>query len=130
MTRADRVHSTPRTDSSSNNVADPVYAAIGKHREAMREFSEVLRVLVPGTNNPDPEKEKKYGDRENRATDRLVTTTPTTLQGLLALVTYVNSVSDGRDRVDGRHDSCFDESLYAVLANVEKFLVEQIGRAA
>ena len=50
------------------------------------------------------------------------------MRGLLALVTYVNTVSDGRERC-GKNDNCFDESLYDVLAGAEKILAEQIGRA-
>ena len=130
MTKAVSHLSTPPLNTSENNITDPVYAAIEKHRRAMREFAEVLRVLVPGTLSPDPKKADKYGNREIRATDRLVSTVPITMHGLLALVTYVNSVSDGRDRVDGRHDNCFDESLHDVLAIAERFLAEQIGRAA
>ncbi|KGT79394.1 hypothetical protein MA20_13385 [Bradyrhizobium japonicum] len=109
---------------------DPVFAAIEKHKKAMRELSEVLLDLVPGTLSPDPKKADKYGDREIRATERLVSTVPITMHGLLALVTYVNSVGDGRSRRDGRHDNCFDESLYDVLAIAERFLAEQGGRAA
>lgn len=71
MTRADRVLSTPPLNASSNNVTDPVYAAIEKHRKAQREYYEVLRVIVPGTCSPDPEKENKYGNRESVATNRL-----------------------------------------------------------
>ena len=105
-----------------------MFAAIERHRKAMREFSEALLDLVPGTHSPDPKKERKYSDRENRATDSLISTEPTTLLGLLALVSYVNSVSDGR--ASGKHDNCFDELLYGVLANAEKVLAEQIGRVA
>jgi hypothetical protein len=51
------------------------------------------------------------------------------MHGLLALVTYVNTVSDGRDR-RGKRDNCFEESLFDVLASVENFLTNQIGRSA
>jgi hypothetical protein len=111
-----------------STTKDPVFAAIEKHQKAMREFSTALKV-VPGTLDPDPKKEEKYSNREIRATDRLTSTKPTTLQGLLALVTYVNSVSDGRDR-RGKRDNCFDENFHDVLASVEKLLAEQIGRSA
>ena len=107
---------------------DPVFAAIEKHRIAMREFSQALKV-VPGTNDPDPKKEEKYGNRENGATAHLASTPPTTLHGLLALVTYINEVSSGKF-YRGRRDNVFDESLYDVLAGAEKLLAEQIGRAA
>ena len=111
-----------------STTKDPVFAAIEKHRKAMQEFSQALKV-VPGTNSPDPKKEDKYGNRENRATGRLASTAPTTLHGLLALVTYINGVSSGKFR-RGRRDNVFDERLYDVLAGAEKFLAGQIGRAA
>jgi hypothetical protein len=112
-----------------SSTKDPVYAEIEKHQKAIREFYQSLKV-VPGTLSPDPKKEGKYGNRELRATDRLASTVPTTMHGLLALVTYVNAVSDGRDRVGNKRDNCFEESLFDVLASVEKLLAEQIGRAA
>ena len=105
---------------------DPVFAAIEQHREAALEFCRALKPVAWNNGDPDPKKEKKYGDRENAAQDRLTSTAPTTLQGLLALVTYVNGVASGR------RDNTFNEpeSLYGVLASAEKILSEQIGRSA
>ena len=40
--------------------------ARAKHQIAMKEIYQALKV-VPGTLNPDPKKEKKYGDREATA---------------------------------------------------------------
>jgi hypothetical protein len=110
---------------------DPIFAAIENHRIAMREFYKALKV-VPGTLDPDPKKEAKYGDREARARDRLTSMAPTTLQGLLALATYINGVTNGPLSPYGKPDNTFGEShnLFDVLANAEKVLAEQIGRAA
>ena len=57
----------------------------------------------------------------------MTSTVPTTLRGLLVLVTCINSVSDGRASSRGLRDNCFGEpeSLYGVLASVEKLLAEQ-----
>jgi hypothetical protein len=114
-----------------STTKDPVFAAIEKHRIAMTEYYKALKPLARNNGEPDPRKEKKYGEREIRAIDRLTSTAPTTLQGLLALVTYINGVSNG-EFSSGKHDNSFDESesLYSVLANAEKVLAEQIGRAA
>jgi hypothetical protein len=114
-----------------STTKDPVFAAIEKHRTAMKELAQALRT-VPGTLGPDSKKEKKYGDREWSARDELTSTVPTTLQGLLALVAYVNGVTSGKLSPYGKPDNAFEESesLYAVLAGAEKLLAEQIGRAA
>jgi hypothetical protein len=110
---------------------DPVFAAIERHQKAMRELQQALKT-VSGTLGPDPKKEKKFGDREWAVRDELTATVPTTLQGLLALVTYVNGVTSGKLSPHGKPDNTFEESesLYAVLAGAEKLLAEQIGRAA
>jgi hypothetical protein len=110
---------------------DPIYLAIEQHRNAALEFSQALKPLARNNGDPDPKKEKKYGDRENEAIDRLTATAPTTLKGLLALVSYVNGVAGGKFS-SGRRDNTFDEpeSLYGVLASAEKILSEQIGRSA
>ena len=120
-----------RAKKQTTTKDDPVFAAIEKHRIAMKEYYEALKPVARNNGEPDPKKEKKYGDREIRAIERLTSTAPTTLQGLLALVTYINGVSNGEFSSGGGHDNSFDESesLYSVLANAEKLLAEQIGRA-
>ncbi|MGY3609695.1 MULTISPECIES: hypothetical protein [unclassified Bradyrhizobium] len=45
---------------------DPVFAAIERHRRAAREYREAL-VIEDGALDPDPEKQEKYGHRENKA---------------------------------------------------------------
>jgi hypothetical protein len=106
-----------------------VFAAIEKHRIAMKELDKALEE-VPGTFNPDPKKEKKFANRELDARDELVSTVPTTLHGLLAVVTYVVGVTNGPLSPSGKADNTFEEpeSLCAVLAGAEKILAEQIGR--
>lgn len=81
--------------------------------------------------DPDPKKANKYGDRERDARDELPETAPTTLQGLLALLTYINGVTRGEFSPSGRPDNAFETSdnLMDVLAGAEKFLAKQIGRA-
>ncbi|KRR11303.1 hypothetical protein CQ12_05620 [Bradyrhizobium jicamae] len=108
-----------------------MFAAIEKHQKAMRELQEALK-MVQGTLGPDPKKEKKYGDLEWTARAELTSTAPTTLQGLLALFTYINGVTNGPLSPYGKRDNTFEEfeSLTVVLANAEELLSEQIGRAA
>jgi hypothetical protein len=119
-----------RAKKQNTTKDDPVFAAIENHRRAMVEFYKALKV-VPGTNSPDPKKEAKYGDREARAQDKLTSTTPTTLGGLLALVRYINGVSNGPLSPSGKPDNAFElsESLFDVLASAETVLAEAIGRA-
>jgi hypothetical protein len=89
--------------------ADPIFALIEKHKEANAEFYDALEI-VPGTHSPDPEKERFYGDREYEARYELTATTPTTLKGLLAVLSYVNDgLCDGRDTPSGKPDECFDD---------------------
>jgi hypothetical protein len=119
------------TAKKQTTTTDPVFAAIERHRKTMMELYQALEP-VTGTLCRDPKKEKKYGNREIAARDELTSTAPTTLQGLLALVTYVNGVTNGPLSPYGKPDNTFteSESLCDVLAGAEKVLAEQIGRAA
>ncbi|UEM10421.1 hypothetical protein J4G43_038075 [Bradyrhizobium barranii subsp. barranii] len=114
-----------------NTTTDPVYAAIEKHQKAMRELYQGLKT-APGTLGPDPKIEKKCLNREGKTRDDLTSTAPTTLQGLLALVAYVNGVKSGKLSPYGKPDNTFEEpeTLYAVLASAEELLAEQVGRSA
>ncbi|MGO4513689.1 hypothetical protein CT676_42685 [Bradyrhizobium sp. MOS001] len=115
-----------------NTTTDPVYAAIEKHKKAMRELHVALRPVARNNGDRDPKKANKYGDREWDARDDLAETVPTTLQGLLTLLTYINGVTRGELSPSGRPDNAFETSdnLMDVLAGAEKLLAEQIGRHA
>ena len=91
---------------ASERKPDPVLALIEDHKKANAEYGEVCREVVPGTCSPDPEKEEQYGARETEVRDDLATTVPTTLEGLLAVLTYVEAVSEGKLTAEGRHDFC------------------------
>ena len=86
---------------------DPILQLVEDHKKANAEYTEVCREVVPGTCNADPEKEVQYGNREADVRHDLTTTVPTTLEGLLAVLTYVEAVSEGKLTAEGRHDFCF-----------------------
>lgn len=56
-------------------------------KKASADYSAAIRDLVPGTLDPDPEKEETFGDREAEVRHELATSVPTTLAGLLAVLT-------------------------------------------
>lgn len=81
-----------KTKTKNTTKDDPVFAAIENHQEAMVAFYKALKT-IPGTPDPDPKVVAKYGNREARAQDKLTSTAPKTLRGLLALVSYINGVT-------------------------------------
>ncbi|MBB4427978.1 hypothetical protein GGD66_006564 [Bradyrhizobium sp. CIR48] len=56
-------------------------------KKASADYSAAIRDLVTGTLDPDPEKEETFGDREAEVRHELATSVPTTLAGLLAVLT-------------------------------------------
>ena len=52
MTQADRVHSTPPL-----NTPDLIFKMIEDHKKVAAEYEAICRDVVPGTCDPDPEKE-------------------------------------------------------------------------
>ena len=164
MTRADRVHSTPPTNTpidttrrgflggtaaalaagTAVNVAalatirpaaaasDPIFALIEEHKKANADFYAALKV-VPGTLDPDPEKEELFGSREGEARWTLTSTAPTTLAGLLALLAYIEGVSDGSCSPNGKPDHVFhhaDDEVFNVLVNAREFLASYLNPRA
>ena len=111
---------------------DPVFAAIENHRKAMKELYEALKPVAWNKGDPDPKKASKYLSREHTVRDELTATAPTTLQGLLAVLSSINGVTNGPLSPYGKRDNTFEQSdtLMDVFANAEKLLAEQIGRAA
>lgn len=94
---------------AANRVSvDPILAAIETHQIASADYSAAICDVVPGTLDPDPIKEELFGDREAEARGELATSVPTTLAGLLHLLTYVEEVSDGKYSASGRRDNSFD----------------------
>ena len=61
--------------------------------------------------------------------DGLASTTPTTLQGLLALLIYINAVANGTLLPFGRPDNAFEGCLLTSSPTREDF-AEQIGSVA
>jgi hypothetical protein len=84
--------------------ADPIFAAIERHRKANLDFYAAL-VEVPGTLSPDPDLEDKYGTIESGARYALSETVPATLAGLAALFQYLRDVADGT--ATGSRDETF-----------------------
>jgi len=82
---------------------------------------------LPGTFSPDPEKEELYGNRESDARWDLATTVPTTLAGLLAVLKYVEGVSDGKFSPSGRRDNAFDEDLKTILISAQGCLAAHLN---
>ena|SRR5690348_3571412 len=91
---------------------DPIFELIEKHKKANAEFYDALEI-VPGTVSPGPEKERLYGDRELDARWELSTTTPKTIEGLLAVLSYVAGMLEGENTPSGKPDECFDIDEYA-----------------
>jgi hypothetical protein len=111
----------------SERKPDPVLALIEDHKKANAEYGEVCREVVPGTCSPDPEKEEQYGARETEVRDDLATTVPTTLEGILAVLTYVEAVSEGKLSAEGRRDNAFDDSLIDIIISAQDCLASHLG---
>jgi hypothetical protein len=120
-----------RAKQKSTTKHDPVFAAIEKHRKVMKELYEALKPVAWNNGDPDPKKANKYLSREHAVRDELTATAPTTLQGLLAVLTYINGVTNGPLSPYGKRDNTFEQSdtLMDVFANAEKLLADQLGRA-
>lgn len=102
---------------------DPIPALIEDHKKANAEYYAALEV-VPGTLSPDPEKEELYGDREIDARWTLTSTTPTTLTGLLTLLSYIEGMSEGSCAPLGKPDKVFEnnDDLMNVVAGARECL--------
>lgn len=88
--------------------------------------------VVPGTLSPDPEKEELYGDREIDARWTLTSTTPTTLTGLLTLLSYIEGMSEGTCAAVGRPDIAFEnkDDLMNVVAGARECLAAHLHSTA
>ncbi len=118
------------------STIDPVLKLIKEHKQANVDFYRALKT-VPGTCSPDPKKEAKYADREEKARRKLIATSPTTMSGLLQLFAYIEGVSNGQQSPNGKPDITFEvaEELMRVISGAlvylrGQFSGEQIGRAA
>lgn len=85
--------------------------------------------LVPGTLSSDPELEDRCGNAEAEARAELTNATPATLAGLLALLKYIEGVSDGPCSPNGKPDIAFEtpEDLMNVLVGARECLQAQFG---
>jgi hypothetical protein len=108
-------------------LPDPILALIEDHKKANVEYGEVCREVVPGTCSPDPKKEEQYADREAEVRDDLATTVPTTLEGLLAVLTYVEAVGEGKLSAEGRRDNAFDYNLMDIIISAQDCLASHLG---
>lgn len=107
--------------------ADPIFAAIEVHKRANAEYAEATKELFEDTLSPDPVKEEHFGDLERSACWDLSTTVPTTLAGLLALLTYVEDVGEGKYSSSGRPDNAFgEEELRNVIISARDCLRGQL----
>jgi hypothetical protein len=96
--------------------ADPIFDLIAGHKKASAELEVALSILVEGTLSPDPDQEALYGDKEYDARFDLATTVPTTLPGLLAVLSYVEDVHEGKYSASGRPDPAFaEDDLFNIL---------------
>lgn len=98
---------------------DPIFAAIEAHKTASADFETVLGEVVPGTLCPDPIKEELFGDREAEARRELATIVPTTMSGLLAMLTYIEDVSNGKYSLNGNPNNGFEEHLLNVVISAQ-----------
>jgi hypothetical protein len=96
--------------------ADPIFDLIAGHKKASAELEVALSILVEGTVSPDPDQELLYGGKEDSARWDLATTVPTTLPGLLAALSYVEDVHEGKHSASGRPDAAFaEDDLFNIL---------------
>ncbi|MCW1994797.1 hypothetical protein [Bradyrhizobium diazoefficiens] len=103
--------------------ADPIFAAIEDHKRANAEYAEATREVFEDTLSPDPVKEEHFGDLERSACWDLSNTVPTTLAGLLAVLTYVDDVAEGKHSSSGRPDNAFgEEELRNVIISTQDCL--------
>ncbi len=119
---------------------DPIFAAIEAHVRAYDEFIAVLDQLAiverAAWNAPRGQRraankryavaraaERRFGNLEGDAMDRLVETVPQTLQGAVAALRYV------RERFERRH-SLEEETLMALLGSIEQTIRRTLGAAS
>lgn len=88
---------------------DPIFEAIEQHKKANADYAEATKEVMADTLSPDPVKEDHFGDLEREACWNLSTTVPTSLPGLLAVLTYVGDVAEGKYSSSGRPDNAFGE---------------------
>ncbi len=115
---------------------DPIFAAIEAHIRAYDEFIAVLDELAivehAAWNAPRGQRraankryaaaraaERRFGDLEGDAMDRLVETVPQTMQGAVAVLRYI------RERFERRH-SLEEETLMALLGSIEQTMAWSI----
>ena len=111
--------------------ADLIFVAIEDHKRANAEYAEATNEVFEDTLSPDPVKEEHFGDLERSACWNLSNTVPTTLAGLLALLTYVVDVGDGKYSSSGRPDNAFgEEELRNVINCAQDFLTTHLTSAA
>jgi hypothetical protein len=117
---------------------DPIFAAIEAHVRAYDAFNAVLDDLAVaeraarnasrGAKRAANKRlaaahraERRFGDREDDAMDRLVATVPQTLQGAVAVLRYI------RERYERRHIMEEDE-LMVLLGSIEQAIGRALGQ--
>jgi hypothetical protein len=111
--------------------ADPIFAAIEAHREAMKAWDgalkawyrleETLRFQKPKPGIAEAEEHANaLDDRESDAAAELVATTPTTLAGALAVLRYVMGYYDGESETfpGQSHDLLDDEAFLSFVDGI------------
>jgi hypothetical protein len=105
--------------------ADPIFAAIERHREAWRAFTEDVAVAFDleeaGNKSVDADTlANARGDVAEDLKNALLETKPTTLAGALAVIRYVNSYySEPTDsRPVGYHELFEDEEYFTFLTTI------------
>ncbi len=113
---------------AADAVPDPIFNRIGAHKVANAEYDQALKVIVPGTVDPDPDKEKEFGERERDARWDLTTTVPTTLLGALTVLNYVENVSNGKYSSNGNPDAAFGkDNLMNIIVSTGDCLRNYLG---
>lgn len=121
---------TPASAGVTIQASDPVFSLIEKHRRAMVDYSDALLELPDGSLSPDPVREVIYGDQERAACSELTNTSPHTLPGLFALLSYVEGTSDGRYTPSGKGDGAFDDQLNDIVVAARECLGSHLTPAA
>ena len=162
MAQADRVHSTPPTNTSARHSrrsilgaiaagsiaglspaiaaplpADPIYAAIERHRKACAAHNEAIDIHMDfeemGMAGEKLEKNKRLVAETDAAYDRLedagldlINTRPTTLAGIFALCQYIKPLFAEEDAPDLPQYILYDDDRTAYPAEAFAYV---IGRA-
>jgi hypothetical protein len=111
MTRADRVHSTPPT----NTPTDPIHGAIAAHQKAYADYDKTVTDSAPNDEN------RAAFRALDKACRRLVLAEASTMAGLIALLRYMAPLLQEEDApalpLEVQYDNSWETAFGAFCAN-------------